>query len=326
MIPKLLPSWYSNYALAIGVTSYRVVDGRLQQTWSSWTWALLINILNLLLLPPMFWLTAEYVRKSKLFPDLVPHSLQIWFSVSYVTIVFTMLSRGKLDSAIVDVERVTMRLKHQIIDNVGSCLRYMFYLKWVTVLGMCLCGLVACWMVPQERRWVVLLIIFTTNNAMNIPCIAAHRYYMSLWHISCAYRYINHQMDKFVESVRSREPSRRELREFHRLWSLHAMLGRCTMRLNKVHGPQILATRLDVLAFCAIFGYCGLIFMVSSRSLPLYSCLFGNTIYYTRMIDCFLLDKMCDLTIQHQNAPYHAVTEGIYSKEVQYSLYHSIMI
>lgn len=317
MIPQLLKNWFTNYALAIGVTSYRLVDGKLQQTWLSWTWALLINTLSLVLLPGMIWVTAEYVRQSSLFPNLVPYSFLTWYSVTYVAVAITILSRGSLDSAIVDLERATSHLKHRIFHGVKGSLLYLFYLKFASILTMILCSLVGCWTIPEETRWTVLLITLVFNNAFNIVAVAAHRYFISLWYISCVYRYINCRMDKFVSCVRSRELSRKELREFYRLWSLHVLLGRCTMRINKVHGLLLLAARLDYISFSSVFGYCGSIFMYSSRKLPIYSCVFGNVIYFTRMFDCFLMDKMCYITIEYQNASHHEASEGIHPKEVQ---------
>lgn len=89
------------------------------------------------------------------------------------------------------------------------------------------------------------------------------------------------------------------------------------MRINKVHGLLLLAARFDFISFCSVFGYCGSIFMFSSRKLPVYACVYGNLIFYTRMLDCFLMDKMCDITIQYRNASHHEASEGIHPKEVQ---------
>lgn len=317
MIPQLLKRWFTNYALAIGVTSFRLVDGKPQQTWLSWTWALLINTLSLVLLPGVLWLCAEYVRRSSLFPDLLPYSFLTWFSVTYVAVVITILSRGSLDSAIMELERATSHLNHRIFRGVEGSLRYLFYLKFATILTMSLCSLVACWTIPEETRWTVLLATLILYNALNIAPVAAHRYFISLWYISCVYRYINCRMDKLVSSVRSRELTRKELRKFYRLWSLHVRLGRCTKRINKVHGLLVLAARFDFISFSSIFGYYGLIFMFSSRKLPVYSCVYRILIFYTRMLDCFLMDKMCDITIQYQNASHHEASEGVFPKEVQ---------
>lgn len=211
MIPQLLKKLFTNYALSIGVTSFRLVDGKLQQTWLSWTWALLINTLSLVLLPGMFWVSAEYVRKSSLFPNLVPYCFLTWYSVTYVAVAITILSRGSLDSAIVELEQATSHLKHRIFHGVKGSLRNLFYLKFATILIMSLCSLVACWMIPDETRWTVLLITLVLNNAFNIVTVAAHRYFNSLWYISCVYSYINYRMDKLVSCVRSRELSWKEL-------------------------------------------------------------------------------------------------------------------
>lgn len=321
MIPELLKRWFTNYALAIGVTSFRLVDGKLQQTWLSWTWALLINTLSLVLLPGVLWQCAEYVRKNSLFPNLLPYCLLALYSVTYVTVAITILSRASLDSAIVELERATSHYKSsRIFRGVEASLRYLFYLKFSTILTMGLCSLAACWTVPKETRWTVLLATLIFYNACNIAPVAAHRYFISLWYISCVYRYINCRMDKLIGSARSRELTRKELREFYRLWSLHVRLGRCTMRINKVHGLLVLAARFDFITFSSIFSYCGLIFMFSSRKLPVYSLVYGNLFFNTRVLDCFLMDKMCDITIQYQNASHHQASEGVFPKEVRSTL------
>ncbi|KAL7738374.1 hypothetical protein ACLKA6_006692 [Drosophila palustris] len=310
-----LLQWLQIYSLALGVTSQRLVDGRVQQTWLTRAYTLIINALELLLLPGMFYLTAQYIEKTSVFQNLMPYTCYILYSVSYATIAYTVISRGKRDSAFLELERIVNRIMSQQVHQVGRSLNFIYCLKLSTMIILCVNSTVLSFMVPNAKNWNVYLITFLFQNSMIIPVIATYRYFLALWHIACCYQSINCRVEELVSSFKMKLPTRSELEEVHRLWSQHSMLGSCTLRMNQVYGVLLLAARFDYLTFSVINQYWGMLFMFAIET-PIYMVMFGTFNYCIRFIDFFLLDDMCDLTIKAQNYPHHVVTEGNWFKEI----------
>ncbi|KAH8298505.1 hypothetical protein KR044_008956 [Drosophila immigrans] len=312
---KRLLQWYHNYALVLGVTSHRLVAGRVEQSWLTRGYTLFVNVFVLLVLPGMFWLSAQYIQATNWFPNLIPHTSYVLYSVSYAAISYTIVSRGRRDCALMELERIVNKIMRQHPHHVDRYLNKVFYIKLATMMCMCLTGMSMCFMMPHERRWNVLLITFIFQNSMNIPAVATYRYFLALWYITCSYQSINRRFDQLAITFKSRLPKRGMRKELFRLWSMHAVLGRCTLRINKVYGLLMLAARFDFATFSVINGYWGMLFMFAV-DVPIYVILFGCFNYWIRCLDFYLLDVMCDLTIQYQNNPYHGVTEGFWFKEL----------
>lgn len=203
----------------------------------------------------------------------------------------------------------------QQLHHIGRTLNYIFYLKLATMTFVCVISVVLCFMMPTDGNWTIYLITFTFQNAMNIPVVATYRYFLALWHIACSYQSINCRLEDLMKSFSSRSPTRLQLDELYRLWSEHFVLGRCTLRINKVYEWLLLAARFDYMSFGVINLYWGLLFMFAIKT-PIFMVLIGSINYWVRLVDFFLLDAMCDLTIQYQNCSHHVVTEGLWFREV----------
>ncbi|KAH8398943.1 hypothetical protein KR222_001273 [Zaprionus bogoriensis] len=307
--------WYHNYALAIGVTSHRLVERRLRQTWKTWSYALFVNAFELIVLPVLMWFSTTYLAEQSFFPKFASFTTYIFYSVAYVAIACTILSRGSRDSASVELDRTAHSLMRKTTKRADRALVWLFYLKLATMVYMCLFSLGSGLLMPDGTPWIVIAMNFCFFNALNIPTVATYRYFMSLWFISGCYQYINSRLRDISNSARSREPLRSELREVHRLWSLHALLARCTLRINKVYGPLLLVARFDFVTFSVVNAYWGMLFMKTITT-PFYKIMYGAANYWVRMLDFFLLDTMCNLTAEYQSAAHHEVSEAIWSKEV----------
>ncbi|XP_062132896.1 putative gustatory receptor 59b [Drosophila sulfurigaster albostrigata] len=317
-----LLQWYHNYALVLGVTSHRLVSGRVQQSWVTRWYTVVANVFILIALPGMFWLSVEYIRQTNWFPNLIPFTSYILYSVSYAAISYTILSRSWRDCALVELESIVCKINSQHPHHVDRCLEYIFYLKLATMILLTLIGMVMCLMIPNEHRWNILLITFVFQNAMNIPPVATYRYFLALWYIASSYQSINRRLNELVNAFESRLPKRGEREELFRLWSMHAVLGRCTLKINKVYEFLMLAARFEFATFCVIYGYWGMLFAFAVDT-PIYAIMFGCFNYWIRFLDFYLLDAMCDLTIHYQNNSYHGVTEGHWFKELNYYLLYT---
>ncbi|KAH8398973.1 hypothetical protein KR222_005838 [Zaprionus bogoriensis] len=314
--------WYHNYAMVIGVTSHRLVAGKLRWTWLTRSWTLLVNTIQVITLPCILWVTAEYSRTRVWFPNLVPYSVHMLCLMSYLAIAFTIFSRARRDSIYEELQPILAHLRCRYKCNVGSFLHFLLYLKTATLLYLCLSPILNCLIVPEEYEWKIIFIHFCLNHATNVPVVASHLYFVTLWLTSSCYRHINCRLEDFINCGRSRKPTRNELRRFHRLWSLHAMLGRCVKRVNKDYGQLMLAARLDFVFYSAIGGYCGMLFIITNR-FPIFARILCALGYSMRLLDFFLLDTMCDLTVQYQSAPHHEVSEGMFLEEVNAFLLYS---
>ncbi|EDW60227.2 uncharacterized protein Dvir_GJ21369 [Drosophila virilis] len=306
---KRLLQWYHNYALLLGVTSYRLVAGRFRQTWLTRRYALFMNTFEILTLPLVFWMAARYLELVSWWPNFITSTSYILNAVIYVTIVYTVLSRGRRDSVLVDVERIVAKVERHGFDQrkyIGRSLSYIFYLKYGAVLYQCLSGWVMTLMLPHETRWKALIGSFLYGNAMNIPVIATQRYFQALWSLTCCYQYINIQLMEIIRSAHARKPTSVHLAELHRLWALHALLGRCTLCLNRIYGLMMIAARFYNFISSAFNWYWGMLFYFGIDA-PLYLLVYGTFNFWIRLIDFFLLDDMCDLAIKYQSSPHDAL-------------------
>lgn len=322
MVGSWLLQCYHNYALLVGVTSYRRVAGSFRQTWLTRSYALVLNVLTLTLLPGLHWSSTQYIKSINWFPNLIIFTTYILYTVSYASIAYTLVSRGSRDKALLEVERIVNRLKgqqkvHNVLDIEGSCgsLAYLFQLKLGSLLYLCLSGMISCLMMPNINDWTPIFCAFFFGNTLNIPLLAIYRYFLALWDIAYCYQYLNSELEHFMSCVRHRYPTNAELEELQRLRSLHSLLTRCTMRINKIYGLLLLTTRFDNLAFCVVYGYWGVLFSFSVKS-PIYMLVYGAVNYNMRLLDFYLLNFMCDQTVRFQSAAHHVLSEGYWFKEV----------
>lgn len=307
--------WYLNYALAIGVSSHRLVAGRIQQTRLTRSYALIVNVIVFLTLPVVIWHAANYFRYSTWIPMHFPITIYLYFAVSFASIALMILTRGSRDSQSIDLHRIIFRVKRKNTLNADRVLIYLFYWKLGALIFLCFANISIVFFLPAGAPWMHYLISFCLNNTLNIPAVAMYRYFMSLWFICDCYQYINCRVDDISNCVSSREPLRSELRELHRLWHLHAALRRHIMRINKVYSLPMLMARFEFITLSVINGYWGVLYSLATRT-PFSMLVIGTINYWVHMLDFFLLDTMCDITVQYQNAPHHAVSQGIWYKEV----------
>lgn len=306
--------WYYNYALALGVTSHRLVAGRLQQTWLTRSYALIVNVIVVVAVPALLCYMAIYLSNSTIEPIHFSFTIYLFLSVCFASIVSTVFSRGSRDADSLELHRIVFNLRRISTDTNGN-LKYLLYLKFGTMTFLCLSNFGSCFFIPENTPWTFLLASFCISNAMNMIIVSTYRYFMSLWLISGCYQYINRRLDDISNSVTMREPLAEELRELHRLWSLHSQMTRCIQRLNKVYSLPLLVGRFDFVTFSVINGYWGLIYALVVKT-GLFTIAYGFLNYWVHMLDFFLVDTMCDITVQYQNAPHHTVTEGSWSRQV----------
>lgn len=308
-------AWYLNYALALGVSSHRLVGGKFQQTRLTRSYALFMNAIVILLLPGLLWHSANYFRYSNLIPMNLPITIYVYYSVSFASIALTILTRGSRDSHSMDLHRIILRLKRKNTLKADCVLVHLFYWKLGALIFLCVSNIGLVFTLPAGCPLSHYLFNFCFYNAFNIPAVAMYRYFMSLWYICGCYQYINSRVDDISNCVSSREPMRSELRELHRLWYLHAALRRYIKRINKVYGLPMLMARFEFITFSVITGYWGLLYALATRT-PFFGLVLGAINYSMHMLDFFLLDTMCDLTVQYQNATHNAVSQGTWYKEV----------
>ncbi|XP_043071330.1 putative gustatory receptor 59b [Drosophila grimshawi] len=328
------PHWilwlHHNYALFLGVTSQRWISEGLKQTWLTRSYAMLINVIQLLGLPYALWITAQHMIKVNFFPDQIPFASYILFSASYLSIAHTQISRGSRDKALLEMDLIVSRFKRlksreRIVSTelINGSLSYLFYFKLVTMTYMCVCSTMTVVLSPSSNNWNTVCCIFFFNISSTIPLIAIYRYFLALWDIACCYQYINGKLEHLMNCVQNRYPTQVELDELHRLWSLHALLGRSTLKFNRTYGLLMLTARFENLAFSAVNGYWGIVFIFSYKR-QFSAILYGFFNYSMLLVDFFLLNFMCDLTTQYQNYAYHSVSEGYWFKELNaYLLYAS---
>lgn len=307
--------FYHNYALAIGVSSHRLVAGKLQQTCLTRSYALVLNVIVLGISPWMIWASIGFLESENGVPNHISCTSYVFYSACFASIVFTILSRGSRDSDSVKLHRIVYRLRRKLSHETDRVLMYLFYFKFGTMTYLCLSNMAACFFVPKGIPWNLIVVYLCLSNFLNIPIIATYRYFQSLWFISYCYQYINSRIEDISNSVRAREPRKCELREMHRLWSLHTTLRGCIQRMNKDYSLPLMMGRFDFVSFSVINGYWGVLFSLDTTT-SFHMILYGSLSYWVHMIDFFLIDTMCDITVRYQNAPHHEVSEGCWYKEV----------
>lgn len=315
MSRKRFLEWYHNYALAIGVSSYRLVAGRLHQSWLTWSYALVVNIIVLVSLPVFLWYSAIYFKDSNYVPNHMQFTPFLFYASMYASITITILSRGSRDSHSVDLHRIVFRLKLKSALKADRVLRKLFYWKFGTMILLCLFNIGCFCLMPGGTSWKQNLIDFIICNITNVPIVARYRYFTALWFISGSYQYIVWRINDILSSIKARKPFRSEIRELDRLWSLHATLRRYIKRVNKVYGLIMLVARFDFIIYNVIFIYWVILYLLDA-STPFYKLFFCGFYYWLHSLDFFLLDTMCELTVQYQNEPHHEVSEGTWHKEV----------
>ncbi|EDW31778.1 GL10777 [Drosophila persimilis] len=216
----LLVQIYFGYALAIGITSNRMVGSIFKQTCFSRCYALVVNIATLVLTPPLLWESRNGFRGSHSYPKLILITFHVRYLVAYAVILYTVLSRGFRDRALKEVQPLLIKLMHE----------------------------------EKRINWKTIAKIIFLGNALNILEIVPMGYFLALWHIASGYNFVNQRLDAIMASTPV------DLEELQNIWSLHAALTRTAKRVNKIYGLQMLANRFDNFIYGVINAYWGTFF------------------------------------------------------------------
>ncbi|XP_020810059.1 putative gustatory receptor 59b [Drosophila serrata] len=290
------------YGLLIGLTSYRLVNGRYQQTRITQAYALIMNVVVICTLPFVFWDIANGVRLGPWLPgkmDIVPFVLYI---VDYAVIAYILVSRCQRDSVVKDILDLSDRLTRNM-DRAGlrpnPQLRRLLHLKSFTLAYMNISSVAT--MLFQQSG-----VLKTLQNsfAYSILNITTYFYFASNWQIARGYDCLNQQLG-------SGRTSEEEIRN---LWSLHLLLGRMAQRINRIYGLQMLVCRLDYIICDIVGGYISIIFQNQGFN---FRVVHATSILLARSLDFFINDLICELSQRYQCHPKDEASERIMSQAVR---------
>ncbi|KAH8305904.1 hypothetical protein KR018_003197 [Drosophila ironensis] len=289
---------YYGYALLIGMTSYRLVDGRFRQSRTTQAYALVINILTICLLPIVFQKVVEHSMRLPWFPKKMSIVPAVLYSVNYAVIVYILATRCYRDSLIVDLLNLTDKITRKLQEagkQTNPKLRRLFFWKSFTLTYLCIASVVSMGIFRPIVPSAMLI-----NIGYSILNVTTFFYFVSFWQIARGFDFVNNQLEdkNSIETVQE-------------LWAIHLKLNRMACRINRIYGLQMLISRIDYITFTTIYSYVGIIYFHDGNS---WLKMFLICVYFVRGIDFFLNDYIAELIDQRQ--PKNSVTEGPLSKEV----------
>lgn len=318
---KRLTAVYNVYALLIGMTSYRFVDGRLHQTRMMRSYGLLVNIILLAVLPFFLWVDATLISSVELLPRFIVMSPFVLHSATYAVTVSILISRCKEERMLKGLYQLNSQLNRKL-QRSGKCtsskLRRVLLLKTCVVAVTSVGHFVSTLIFARIRSYnfIQLLADLTINTAFNIMIGGVYLHFLYFWNITRGYEFINLRIEDLLPAI---EPlTRKQIREIHHLWALHAHLERISMRLKRSCGLQLLAMRLDYFLHCIIL--CFVVIAVPQRvSPPNAATYFLSFICCVRSLEIFIIDYLLETMSTYHSKPMDAVIEGSMSKEVSKS-------
>ncbi|XP_020810058.1 putative gustatory receptor 59b [Drosophila serrata] len=302
---------FHGYALLIGLTSYKVVNGIYRQTWLTRAYALVLNVLIISILPFVFWTISWLTASAPWLPDIMFITPFILYTVNYANIVYILTSRFYRDSMLIDLLYLSKDLNRKM-EQAGmrrnAKLQRLLSFKTFTFSFLCVA--------PLTFLGSVTLDSFIVNAAYSILNATTYFYFASFWQIARGFVYVNEEIAKII--VGGLELNNEELRD---LWYLHSTLSRMAHRINRNYGLQMIVSRLDFIIYTIIFGYVGMIFLHEGITLIKF---YASLLYLVRTVDFFLNDFICELTSRYQSHPKHEISEGVMSQELSdYLIYES---
>ncbi|XP_034650124.1 putative gustatory receptor 59b [Drosophila subobscura] len=318
----LLLDIFQWFAVLIGLTSYRLVDGRFMQTRLTRVYTLILNVITVVMLPPALLGAANFFVVDIWLPKFMWVTPYVLYAVNYVVIVQTLTSRGHRDSILMELHHLIVKLSREMGragKRTNSSLRRLFYIKTITMSYLCLSYVLGTFLFTDGFTAYMILSCVLINNGYNILISTTHLYFVSLWQVARGYDFVNQQLEELI-STRSplTSGSTEELRS---LWSLHASLSRTAQKINRIYGRQMLASRFDYIIFTVINGYIGSIYTRNEPAPFLTKC-YGGLVYWIRIMDFFMTDYICDLVTQYQSMRRDTVSEvSVMSNEL-----HSFVI
>ncbi|XP_017111539.2 putative gustatory receptor 59b [Drosophila elegans] len=306
---------FFGYSLAIGITSQRLLNQRFRSSPFCRAYALVANIVTITLLPIVMWRIRLVFQSKQNFPYLVLITYNVRYLVSYLVILYTVLSRGFRDTAFKEMQPLLLKLRQREeqcgkVQATRRSLMVLIYVKFFTVFWMCITETASFFYSIDTFNWTNVATFIFLTNAANILEMVPMSYFLALWHIARGFDYVNQRLDEIVTSKSSTE-----LKELKDLWLLHACLTKTTHNINKIFGPQMLASRFNYFIIGIIRGYWGA-FFAFNESTPVYWMVYGSVGYQVRTLDNYLIDHMVDLVVEYQSSAKHAWSERRWTKEI----------
>lgn len=311
---NLLVHTYLGYSLVIGITSHRLINERFRSTIFSKYYALIVNALVVALLPFVMWDTRNCFQDKMHFPQLILITNNVRYTVTYIVILYTVLSRGFRDTAFREMGPL-LRTLFKEEKRCGGCgisrtLAVLMYAKYITLTWLVFTETSFLFYANKELSFMVLARFLFLTIANSMLLMVPMGYFLAQWHIARGFNGVNQRLNDIVAS-----PSPRDLKELHHLWSLHRALTKSALNINKIYGPQMLASRFDNFTFSVIQAYWGAFFTFGMTT-PIYWIVHGFLEYIMRSVDNYLTDYMCDVLVEYQSTARHAWSEQRCSKEV----------
>ncbi|KAH8253043.1 hypothetical protein KR032_003309 [Drosophila birchii] len=311
-----LVNLYFSYSLFIGITTHRFVKQKFRSSIFSRYYALISNILTLTMLPLIMWQTRIAFEAKGHFPQLILITYNVRYLVTYCVITYTILSRGFRDTAFMEMEPLLLKLLKEEErcgrQGVRRSLSLLLYVKFFTVIWLCLTETIFLFYSIEAFNMLLIVRFVFLSNVNNVLLLVPMGYFLALWHIARGLDCVNRRLDDIITSS-SRSP--RDLKELQHLWSLHISLTKTAVNINKIYGPQMLASRLDNFIIGIIQAYWGFFFTFGT-STPVFWLIYGTIGYQMRSLDYYLIDHMCDVIVGYQSAARHAWSEQRWSKEI----------
>ncbi|KAH8252289.1 hypothetical protein KR038_002379 [Drosophila bunnanda] len=289
------------YGLLIGMTSYRLVNGRYQQTRITKAYALILKVVVICSFPFIFWDIASGLMIKPLLPGMMSIAPFVYYIVNYAVIANILIARFQRDSILIDQLDLADRLTRNM-DRAGlrpnPRLRRLLHLKSFTLAYVNFGSMVT--MLFLQSGFLEILVVSFGYSILNLT---AYFYFASFWQIARGFDYVNQQLGS------GRMPGE----EIRNLRSLHSLLGRMAHRINRIYGLQMLVCRLDYIIYTIIHGYLGIIIL--SRGVNFY-VVHDHFLLLVRTVDFFINDLICELSLSYQCQPKDDVSERIMSQEL----------
>ncbi|XP_037717628.1 putative gustatory receptor 59b [Drosophila subpulchrella] len=305
---------YFGYSLAIGITSRKLANQRFYSTLFSRTYALVANIITLTVLPFVMWQVRLVFETKMHFPQLILITYNVRYLVSYAVISYTVLSRGFRDIAFNEMQPLLQRLLQK--ESRCSAIRcgrksliVLIYVKFFTIMWLCLTETIFLFYSSEPMNIVNIARFIFLTNASNILNMVPMGYFLAMWHIARGFDNMNQRLDKIITSKSSKH-----LKELQELWLLHTDLTKTALRINKIYGPQMLASRFDNFIIGVIQAYWGA-FFTFRVSTPIFWIVYGSVQYQIRALDYYLNDYLTDLVVEYQSSAKHSWSEIHWTKE-----------
>ncbi|XP_017005859.2 putative gustatory receptor 59b [Drosophila takahashii] len=317
---------YNAYAMLIGMTSYVTIGGKFKETRISQIYAVVMNVIALIMLPMGFWKSAQWMNMAEWLPSYMWITPYVLYSTEYAVIAYTLISRCFRDAMLLDLQLIIVQINREMSrtgKEINFKLRQMFVWKTCTLSYLCFSYLLTVFVYQWRMQWSEILCLQLVNTFLTIQIVSTYFYFVSFWQIVRGYDFVNQQLEEIIsdQSMDSRDKEE----ELRSLWALHANLSRTAGRINRHYGPQMLATRFDYFIFSIINGYLGTIYANYDQT-PSVEKFYGALIYWIRSVDFFLNDYICDVVTEYQSQPKYFVTEGSMSNELSsFLIYDSSM-